>query len=258
MRHPVAVGIGLLAQFVLLPLAAIYDYVAGGDDYAGCDGSNLIYFPIFNYLGGSLDPVYQMLRHPQALLAPGDAGTHVGTVCAASLPTTLPAHWTRDRVVKPAAGTSKAAGGAAGGAAIGIAPGKLSVEQAVAMLTSRNARHMGLQDRGVIAPGMKADLNVIDYAHLAAGTPALVRDLPAGGKRFVQKAQGYLTTICGGQVVCAKAASALRARDAGPGRGDRGITISSLRPLRNPLPSRVCVMGWLEGRSPQGFSSDAR
>ena len=188
-RHPVAVGIGLLAQFVLLPLAANYNYLAGGDDYAGCDGSNLIYFLIFNYLGGSLDTVYQMLTHPQALLALGDAGAHVGTVCDASLPTTLLAHWTRDRVVEPAAGTGKAAGGAA----IGIAPGRLSVEQAVAMLTSRNARHMGLQDRGVIAPGMKADLNVIDYANLAAATPALVRDLPASGKRFVQKAQGYLT-----------------------------------------------------------------
>ena len=183
----------------ITPLAAIYDYLAGGGDERGEDGSNLIYFPIFNYLGGSLDTVYKMLTHPQALLALGDAGAHVGTVCDASLPTTLLAHWTRDRVVRPAAGT----GNAAGVAAMGAAPGTLSVEHAVAMLTSRNARHMGLQDRGMIAPGMKADLNVIDYANLAAATPSLVRDLPAGGKRFVQKAQGYLATICGGQVVCA-------------------------------------------------------
>ena len=194
----------------ITPLAAIYDYLAGldqgsaaaGADAApgavhstaitsGHDGSNLIYFPIFNYLGGSLDTVYKMLTHPQALLALGDAGAHVGTVCDASLPTTLLAHWTRDRAVKSTSGAGN------------VTTGQLSVERAVAMLTSRNARHMGLRDRGVIAPGLKADLNVIDYVNLAAATPTLVRDLPAGGKRFVQNAHGYVATISNGQVVCA-------------------------------------------------------
>jgi len=153
---------------------AIYDYLAEGD------GGNLVYFPIFNYLRGSLETVRTMLEHPQALHALSDAGAHVGTVCDASFPTSLLAHWTRDRTRGP----------------------KLSVENAVAMLTSRNARHMGLADRGVLQPGMRADLNVIDYARLGALKPEIVRDLPAGGRRFVQKARGYVATVVNGEVVC--------------------------------------------------------
>ena len=72
------------------------------------------------------------------------------------------------------------------------------------MLTARNARHMGLHDCGIMAPGMKADLNVIDRARLAAQMPALVHDLPAGGKCFVQKARGYVATLCNGHIVCAE------------------------------------------------------
>jgi N-acyl-D-aspartate/D-glutamate deacylase len=159
-------------------LAEIYDYLAEGD------GTNLIYFPIFNYLGGSLDTVHTMLTHPQALVALSDAGAHVGTVCDASLPTTLLAHWARDR--------SRGA--------------RLDPAQAVAMLTSRNARHLGLVDRGQIAVGMRADINVIDFSNLAAAMPEMVRDLPAGGKRFVQKARGYVATLCKGELVCANAA----------------------------------------------------
>jgi len=153
---------------------AIYDYLAEGD------GSNLVYFPIFNYLRGSLETVRTMLEHPQALHALSDAGAHVGTVCDASFPTSLLAHWTRDRSRGP----------------------RMPLEKAVAMLTSRNARHMGLADRGVIQLGMRADLNVIDYARLGALKPEIVRDLPAGGKRFVQKARGYVATLVNGEVVC--------------------------------------------------------
>ncbi len=160
------------------PLAEIYDYLAEGD------GTNLVYFPIFNYLGGSLDTVHAMLTHPQALLALSDAGAHVGTVCDASLPTTLLAHWARDR---------------ARGA-------RLDPAQAVAMLTSRNARHLGLADRGHLAVGKRADINVIDFANLAAAMPQMVRDLPAGGKRFIQKSRGYVATLCNGEIVCADAA----------------------------------------------------
>jgi N-acyl-D-aspartate/D-glutamate deacylase len=153
---------------------AIYDYLAEGD------GGNLVYFPIFNYLRGSLETVRTMLEHPQALHALSDAGAHVGTVCDASFPTSLLAHWTRDRSRGP----------------------KLALEKAVAMLTSRNARHMGLADRGVLKAGMRADINVIDYARLGALKPEIVRDLPAGGKRFVQKARGYIATVVNGEVVC--------------------------------------------------------
>ena len=181
----------------ITPLAAIYDYLAEAD------GDNLIYFPIFNYLSGSLDTAYKMITHPQALLALGDAGAHVGTVCDASLSTTLLTQWTRDRTRGE----------------------KLELEQAVAMLTSRNARHMGLADRGRIAPGMKADLNVIDYANLANAMPALVRDLPAGGKRFVQTARGYVATLCGGHVVCAGGAVGT----ARPGRWTKASSAQDIR-----------------------------
>ncbi len=155
---------------------AIYDYLAEGE------GGNLVYFPIFNYLRGSLETVRVMLEHPQALHALSDAGAHVGTVCDASFPTSLLAHWTRDRTRGP----------------------KLPLEQAVAMLTSRNARHMGLADRGALREGLRADLNVVDYAKLIPLKPEIVRDLPAGGKRFVQKARGYVATMVKGEVVCAE------------------------------------------------------
>ena len=164
----------------------IYDYLAEGD------GSNLVYFPIFNYLRGSLDTVHAMLEHPQALHALSDAGAHVGTVCDASFPTSLLAHWTRDRSRGP----------------------KLGLEKAISMLTSRNAAHMGLKDRGSLQVGLRADINVIDYAKVGALKPEIVRDLPAGGRRFVQRAQGYVATIVKGEVVCANG----RITEARPGR----------------------------------------
>ena len=164
----------------------LYDYLAEGD------GTNLIYFPIFNYLRGSLETVRTMLEHPQALHALSDAGAHVGTVCDASFPTSLLAHWTRDRSRGP----------------------KLALEKAIAMLTSRNAQHMGLKDRGVLQVGMRADINVIDYAKVGPLMPEIVRDLPAGGRRFVQRAQGYVATVVKGEVVCAEG----KITEARPGR----------------------------------------
>ncbi len=154
------------------PLEALYDHLAGGD------GSHLIYFPIFNYNSGSLDAVRQMLDHPRVLSSLSDAGAHVGTVCDASFTTFMLTHWV-----------------------LGRAQGKLPLAQAVEMLTQRNARYLGLLDRGTIAPGLRADLNLIDPQRLSVGTPALVRDLPAGGKRFLQKAQGYVGTWVAGVAV---------------------------------------------------------
>ncbi len=153
-------------------LEALYDHLAAGD------GGNLIYFPIFNYNDGSLAAVRDMLAHPRALVGLGDAGAHVGTVCDASMSTFLLTHWVRD----PAANG-------------------LSLEQAVHLLSARNARHLGLHDRGLIAPGLRADLNLIDPARLSVGAPRIVRDLPAGGRRFLQCAQGYLGTWVQGQCV---------------------------------------------------------
>ena len=146
-------------------LEALYDHFSAGD------GSALVYFPIFNYNEGNLDVVGRMLDHPRALFGLSDAGAHVGTVCDASATTFLLSHWARDR-----------------------AQGRLPLEQAVHLLTARNAGYLGLHDRGRIAVGQRADLNLIDPQRLAVGHPRLVRDLPAGGKRFLQVAEGYLAT----------------------------------------------------------------
>jgi N-acyl-D-aspartate/D-glutamate deacylase len=159
-------------QAGITPLEALYDHLSGGD------GSNLIYFPIFNYNDGSLDTLREMLMHPRALAGLSDAGAHVGTVCDASFTTFMLTHWARDR-----------------------AKDKLPLAQVVEMLTSRNARYLGLKDRGTIAPGQRADFNLIDPTQLGMGTPVLVNDLPAGGKRFLQKAQGYLGTWVNGEAV---------------------------------------------------------
>ncbi|MDP3605028.1 MAG: amidohydrolase family protein, partial [Polaromonas sp.] len=156
----------------ITPLEALYDHLAGGD------GSHLIYFPIFNYNSGSLDTVRQMLDHPRVLSSLSDAGAHVGTVCDASFTTFMLTHWV-----------------------LGRAEGKLPLGRAVEMLTRRNARYLGLSDRGEIAPGLRADLNLINPQRLSVGTPALVRDLPAGGKRFLQKAEGYVATWVAGVAV---------------------------------------------------------
>ena len=156
----------------ITPLEALYDHLASGD------GSQLIYFPIFNYNSGSLDAVRKMLDHPQVLCSLSDAGAHVGTVCDASFTTFMLTHWV-----------------------LGRAEGKLPLAQAVEMLTQRNARYLGLLDRGALTPGLRADINLIDPQRLSVGTPALVRDLPAGGKRFLQKAQGYVATWVAGVAV---------------------------------------------------------
>lgn len=142
------------------------------------DGRALLYFPIYNYASGTLAEVAEMLHHPLALLGLGDGGAHVGTICDASFPTHLLACWARDR-----------------------AEGRFSIEAAVRMLTRDPAEWLGLADRGVIEPGRRADLNVIDLARLSLERPRLVRDLPAGGKRFVQGATGYRATLVRGEVV---------------------------------------------------------
>ncbi len=154
-------------------LEALYDHLAAGE------GGNLIYFPIFNYNDGSLDVVRQMLDHPRALFGLSDAGAHVGTVCDASCTTFLLTHWARDR----------------------RRGAQLPLAQAVQMLSARNADYLGLADRGRIAVGQRADLNLIDPARLSVGTPQLVRDLPAGGRRFLQKGRGYIGTWVAGECV---------------------------------------------------------
>ena len=151
----------------------MYDHLAGGD------GTNLVYFPIHNYLAGSLDRVREMITHPKALCSLGDAGAHVGTICDASTSTTMLAHW----------GLQRTRGA------------KIPLPEVVHILTQRNALHMGLTDRGVIAVGMKADINIIDMKNLALPMPEIVRDLPMGGRRMVQKSRGYVATLVSGETV---------------------------------------------------------
>ncbi len=153
-------------------LEAIYDYLCVGD------GGGLIYFPIFNYNDGSLATVREMLNHPRALSGLSDAGAHVGTVCDASFSTFMLSHWVAQS-----------------------GPLAMPLQQAVEMMTRRNAHYLGLRDRGVIAPGLRADLNAIDPAQLALPKPTLVRDLPAGGKRLLQGATGYVATWVAGEQV---------------------------------------------------------
>ncbi|MBC7601940.1 MAG: amidohydrolase family protein [Ramlibacter sp.] len=153
-------------------LEALYDWFSEGD------GSNLVYFPIFNYNDGTLNPLRKMLDHPRALFGLSDAGAHVGTVCDASFSTFMLTHWVRDREKD-----------------------KIALSRAVEMLSARNARYLRLVDRGLIAPGMRADINVIDPQRLSVGVPQLVRDLPAGGRRFLQKAEGYVGTWVKGEAV---------------------------------------------------------
>ncbi|MBX3186217.1 MAG: amidohydrolase family protein [Labilithrix sp.] len=152
------------------PMEVIYDALLENE------GKELLYFPVYNYAGFDLDAVREMLGHPLALLGLSDGGAHVGTVCDASFPTFMLTHWARDR-----------------------ARGRFSLEEVVKMLTHDTSRYIGLRDRGVLAPGMRADVNVIDVDRLRLTRPALVADLPAGGKRLVQRAEGYRATLVLGE-----------------------------------------------------------
>ena len=154
------------------PLEAILDALVANQ------GRSLVYFPLFNYQGGDLEHLREMLEHPLALAGLGDGGAHVGTTCDGSFPTTMLAHWTRDRTRGP----------------------RLPLERVVSMLSRDNAEFVGLHDRGTVEVGRKADLNVIDLAKLRLESPRLVRDLPAGGKRFLQAAHGYRATVVSGAV----------------------------------------------------------
>ncbi len=167
------------------PLEAIYDAMLQDD------GRELLYFPIYNYIHNNLDVVREMLGHPLALPGLSDGGAHVGTICDASMPTYMLTHWTRDR-----------------------SKGRFPLEHVVKMLSHDTARFVGLTDRGVIAPGMKADVNVIDHAGLTLDRPRMVVDLPAGGQRLLQDARGYKATIVSGQQVV----DGDRVTEARPGR----------------------------------------
>ena len=142
------------------------------------EGRALLYFPIFNFAELNLDNVRTMLTHPLSLPGLSDGGAHVGTICDASFPTFMLTHWGRDR-----------------------AEGKIPLERLVKMQTHDTARYIGFTDRGSIAPGQKADVNVIDFDRLKLHAPNIQADLPAGGRRLMQRADGYIATLVGGTVI---------------------------------------------------------
>lgn len=142
-------------------------------------GKAILYRPLSNYTYGTLDTVRDMMCHPNSLIGLGDGGAHVGILSDASAITYMLTHWTRDRTRGP----------------------KLPIAWAVKRLTSDNARAIGLNDRGVIRRGAKADLNVIDFDRLRLHAPEVRYDLPSGGRRLVQKVDGYVATIVAGEVV---------------------------------------------------------
>jgi N-acyl-D-aspartate/D-glutamate deacylase len=142
------------------------------------DGRGMLYHPFLNYAEGSLDPSFHMLTHRDTVPGLSDGGAHVGMICDGSFPTSNLVHWTRDRTRGP----------------------KIALETMIARQTRDTAQAVGLLDRGLVAPGYRADLNVIDYEGLRLEAPRVAYDLPAGGRRLVQRAHGYVATIVAGVV----------------------------------------------------------
>jgi N-acyl-D-aspartate/D-glutamate deacylase len=148
------------------------------DQLLQAEGRQILYTPFANYAEDNLDCCREMILHPDTVMGLGDGGAHVGTICDASFVTTLLTHWGRDRTRGE----------------------RIPLPVLVKSQTADTARAVDLNDRGVLAPGMKADINVIDFERLKVRAPEIVHDLPAGGARLQQKADGYLATIVSGQV----------------------------------------------------------
>lgn len=151
------------------PEELAYDLLAAGD------GDAILYLTFANYARGNLDAVKEMLEHPHTIPGLSDGGAHVGTICDGSFPTTLLEHWARDREAG------------------------LGLPFVIQRQARDTARAVGLDDRGMLAPGYRADINVIDLRALRLHRPTILFDLPAGGRRLMQRADGYRHTIVAGQ-----------------------------------------------------------
>jgi N-acyl-D-aspartate/D-glutamate deacylase len=142
------------------------------------DGRNLLMRPLLGYSDFDLEPVREMLLHPATVLGIGDGGAHVSVICDASTPTWMLTHWVRDRSRGP----------------------RIPIEAVIHKMTRNNAELYGLHDRGALAPGLRADLNVIDLDRLTLHAPEFRHDLPSGAPRLVQEAAGYTATVVAGTV----------------------------------------------------------
>ena len=140
------------------------------------EGHGLLYLPFLNYVDGNIDACHEMLTHPYTVPGLGDGGAHVGTICDGSFPTTLLQYWGRDRDHD-----------------------RIDLPFLVQRHCRDTARTVGLDDRGVPAAGYRGDLNVVDFDHLALHRPEIVHDLPAGGRRLLQRATGWVHTVVKGE-----------------------------------------------------------
>jgi N-acyl-D-aspartate/D-glutamate deacylase len=154
------------------PFDLLYDWLLE------LDGRQLLMLTLLNYSDYDLEPVRAMLTHPRTAFGLGDGGAHCGAICDASMPTSLLEHWVKHRTRGP----------------------RLPLEWAVKKMTADTAALYGLGDRGLLLPGKKGDLNVIDLDRLQLELPAIAHDLPGGAARFVQRARGYDATVVSGQV----------------------------------------------------------
>lgn len=176
------------------PTAVVYDALLERD------GRRLLYLPLFNFASRDFSDLAEMVQQPNALFGLSDAGAHCGAISDASATTSSLTTWARDRRDGPL----------------------LPIEWLINGHTQRNARHVGWYDRGVVAPGYLADLNVIDFDALSCAHPEIVRDLPAGGRRLVQRASGYKATIKSG-VVTFEDGEHTGALPGGLLRGEQGV-----------------------------------
>ncbi len=172
------------------------------------NGRGMLYLPFLNYAQGSLDPCREMLMSPAALPGLSDGGAHVGMICDGSFPTTMLTHWTRDR--------NRGA--------------RLPLEHVVRSQSHDTAAWVGLADRGLIAPGYRADINIIDLDRLRLHAPTIQYDLPSKGRRLMQRATGYAATIVAGQTVYRDG----EPTGAKPGRLVRGVRAAPDYPVASP------------------------
>ncbi|MEX0665905.1 MAG: amidohydrolase family protein [Acidimicrobiia bacterium] len=160
------------------------------------DGRELLLRPLLGYSNFTQDPIREQILHPATALGLGDGGAHVGAICDASIETYMLTHWARDR----------------------SRGDRLPVELVVRKMTSDTASLYGLGDRGLLAKGKRADVNVIDHANLTLHRPEMVYDLPGGARRLLQTADGYRATLVAGEVIRRDGHDT----DARPGRLVRG------------------------------------